>query len=492
MIKKTDPDTIHGWLEDNSGLSGGYAEKVVLPQEEKEIADFLREMSKNNMPVTVAGGGTGVSGARVPFGGVVLATDKLDEISHILPTKGDIPGSGVCARAVVQAGVTIQQLQDTVGRNNLIYPPDPTERNAFIGATVATNASGARSCRYGSTRNSVYRLKVILSNGEILNIRRGESFANAEGKFKIPLSGRKEIKFTIPTYKMPAVKTTAGYYASPRMDLIDLFIGQEGTLGVITEVEVTLIKKIENILGCFVFFPGEKQAWNFPLEFRKFSPLSLEYMDLNCLNLLRSKYPNIPDQARSAIFFEQEISSEKENQLLTKLEALLKKHKVPEEATWIAQTETARRKFQEFRHEIPSQINELVKQNKQPKLAPDIAVPEGHLIPMLEFYTQSLRKKQIPYFLFGHLGENHLHLNFLPRSEEELARANQLYLKFIRKGLSLGGTVSAEHGIGKIKRHYLEMMYGRKGIQEMVAVKKALDPRCILGRGNIFPESLLP
>jgi D-lactate dehydrogenase (cytochrome) len=110
---------------------------------------------------------------------------------------------------------------------------------------------------------------------------------------------------------------------------------------------------------------------------------------------------------------------------------------------------------------------------------------------MIEYYKKTLDPFNLEYTMFGHIGESHLHMNILPKNEEEFVKAKELHLTFAKKAVSLGGTISAEHGVGKIKIPYLEVMYGKEGLKQMAELKKLLDPKCILNRGNIFPEELL-
>lgn len=174
MIRSADPDAIRPYLKDASNLSGGYADEVVFPEDEKEVAGILEEASSTKTPVTIAGNGTGLVGARIPFGGIVLSTEKLGGLRHIHQAAGE-PGYAVTGPAI-----TLRALQEAVSAKGLLYPPDPTEQNAFLGATVATNASGARTFKYGATRRWIRRLKVVLATGDILELQRGECLADKE------------------------------------------------------------------------------------------------------------------------------------------------------------------------------------------------------------------------------------------------------------------------------------------------------------------------
>src|SRR6266850_1390110 len=181
MQIKSNPDEIQSFLSDASYMRDGYADRVVLPESVDEVMEILAAATKEGTPVTISGAGTGTVGGRVPFGGVVLATDKLNQIKSI--AHDDIGG-----RAVAEAGVILRDLQRAVEAEGLLYPPDPTERGCFLGGNVATNASGARTFKYGPTRNYVERLTIALTNGEVLDLRRGQLHADENGRIRIPLS----------------------------------------------------------------------------------------------------------------------------------------------------------------------------------------------------------------------------------------------------------------------------------------------------------------
>ena len=215
-----------GHLTDASHFRGA-AEGLLFPESEAEIARLLQESVRRKIPVTVSGAGTGLTGARVPQGGLLLCTERLNKI---LEVRAD-------GTSVVQPGVPLEQLERALDQKGFLYPPDPGEKQAFVGGTVATNASGARSFKYGATRAWVRRLRVVLPNGDLLEVRRGDEKAGADG-FWIQLSDGKRLRIPVPLRPMPAVKkNAAGYCAGPGTDLIDLFIGSEGTLGVFTEIE---------------------------------------------------------------------------------------------------------------------------------------------------------------------------------------------------------------------------------------------------------------
>lgn len=489
MLKKTDPDIIKGYLEDSSNLTGGYADGVFLPENEKEMAEALTECNSKKTPLTVSAGQTGTTGGCIPFGGWILSTQKLNRIINIDQEQ---------KFATVQPGVTLEEIEAAVKKEGLLYPPDPTEKTATIGGNVATNASGGRCFRFGSTRNWIRRLKIVLPNGTSLNLKRSLIHADKSGLFTLP-----HLSFNLPHYAMPKTKNSAGYYSSPGMDFVDLFIGSEGTLGIVSEIEIALAPALRETFDLVAFFPTEELAVDFVLESKLKSDQTInfyEFFDENTLQMLKSSYPKIPSGMKAAIYIEQEITEENEKTYLDSWADLLKKQQASIDDCWLGMNEKQKEELSKFRHAIPEHINDLFKQYHQIKLATDIAVPERKFKEMFNYYNDELRRAcqqagianyELMYIKFGHIGDNHLHVNLLAKNEKELALAKGLVLKFVHKAVSLGGTVSAEHGIGKIKHPYLKEMYGEPGINEMIRIKKTFDPNCILGLNNIFPKELL-
>jgi len=257
MLTKTQPDEIQDYLSDASFVRGGSASRVVFPELAEEVASILRDATNTKTAVTISGAGTGTVAGRVPFGGIVIASDKLNRIGEVVRTND----GGLIK---TEAGVRLIDLQRSVETQNLIYPPDPTERTCFIGGNVATNASGARTFKYGATRNYVESLKIALANGELISLRRGELYADAKGRIRLPLPSGNAVEAQLPSYQMPQVrKHASGYFVAPNMDVIDLFIGSEGTLGVVIEAELKLLPKPEGLLSGVVFFTDEQS----PLAF---------------------------------------------------------------------------------------------------------------------------------------------------------------------------------------------------------------------------------
>jgi D-lactate dehydrogenase (cytochrome) len=515
MLVKSGQDEIQSFLADASNIAGGHAARVLLPETSKEVAEALARATQERTPVTVAGAGTGVVGGRVPFGGVVLSTEKLNLVGEIMKEEGG-------GRAIAGAGVVLAELQREVRAHDLFYPPDPTETSCYLGGTVATNASGARTFKYGPTRAYLRRLRIALATGDLLDIRRGEVFAEADGRVRVPLGDGRGIEARLPSYRMPATrKHAAGYYVAPGMDLIDLFIGSEGTLGVVTEVEVSLLPRPEGVLSGVVFFKAEDDLLAFVREARarslatrasdgvagetsglaggdragpnesRLDARALEFFDAESLKFLRERYPLVPLGAAGAVFFEQETTPRTEDGLMAGWLGLVERHGALADDSWFGTNEHDRAEMRAFRHALPVMVNEWLARRGQRKVSTDMAVPDGAFPQMLRFYKDTLRAGHLQYVIFGHVGDNHVHVNILPRDDVEQVAAREVYARFVERAVSLGGTVSAEHGVGKLKRDYLRALYGDEHLREMAALKRAFDPACVLGRGNIFAEEFL-
>jgi len=409
--------------------------------------------------VTISGGGTGVTGGGVPQGGWVLSVEKLNRLEvH--------PGY-----AIAGAGVPLRDLQAAAQRTGQFYPPDPTENSAFLGGTIATNASGARSFKFGATRRWVEDLQVLLAGGRRLDIARGDAIDFDPGTIPVP----------------DVAKNTAGYLLRPGMDWVDLFAGSEGTLGVVTEARVKLLPAPAAVLAGVVFFAADGGALDAVDEWRSTDARMLEYLDRPSLDLLRARFPEIPAAAQAAILFDQALASADDPEVDRWLERIQAAGAFEEES-WFALSAADRERFRQFRHALPELVNDTVRRAGALKMHTDYAVPIARNREMLAYYRANL-EREFPgrYVIFGHIGDAHVHVNIFsdPANPD---RASHLLHDFARQAVALGGTISAEHGLGKRKRHLLELQYSAEDIGKMRAVKRRLDPANILGRGTLLPD----
>ena len=427
-----------------------------MAEDEGAVVAALAEASAARVPVTIAGAGTGVTGARVPFGGWVLSLEKLNRLEvH--------PGY-----AIAGPGVLLRDLHGAAQRSGQFYPPDPTETSASIGGTIATNASGSRSFKYGATRRWVERLRVVLAGGQVMDVARGEP-----------------VDFDPGSIPLPAVtKNTAGYLLRPGMDWVDLFVGSEGTLAVTTEARLRLLPAAPSVIGAVIFFPDDAATLDAVELWRQTAaPRMLEYFDAPSLLLLRRRFPEIPKGARAAILMEQEMDSDDDPELDRWIERIENSGALAEDS-WIALNARDRERFRQFRHGLPELVNDTVRQSGAMKMNTDYAVPLERNREMLALYRRRL-EEEFPgrYVIFGHIGDAHVHINLFSDPANP-AHATGVLLELAREAVQLGGTVSAEHGLGKRKAHLLELQYAAPHLEAMRAVKRRLDPAGILGPGT--------
>jgi len=446
-------------VSDASGFEG-WAEGIFAPSDEAGVLAVLNAAREKRMPVTVLGAGSGLTGARVAQGGWLLSLEHFRRLEI---------GDGVA-----QAGpaVTLVELNAAALPGGQFYAPDPTENTASVGGTISTNASGSRSFRFGSTRHHVLGLRVAMMDGRIVHFKRGD-----------------KVDFDIPSIPVPhTTKYTAGYPLRPGMDWIDLFCGAEGTLGVILEAELKLLPIPANLFSAVVFFAGDDaaldavEAWRSLVELRM-----IEYMDAASLDLLRTRYHEIPPSARAALLIEAEGDDiDGWSDRLEAAQALI-------EASWFAVSASDRERFRKLRHALPELVNATMLGRGFMKMGSDYAVPLARNREMLLYYRSRL-DALLPgrYVIYGHIGDAHVHVNMLPASREELAVAESLMKEFAQQSVAFGGTVSAEHGLGKRKAQLLKLQYRPEHIEAMMAVKRRLDPLWLLGRGTLFPEAELP
>ena len=496
MQVKTELDQLTNYLTDASNMPGGYAEKLFIPESAEEIAEILREANEKKIPVTISGARTGTVGGAIPFGGYVVSLERLNKIAKIDKDTKTV---------IVGAGVILRDLQKAVEAEGLFYPPDPTEWSCQVGGTVATNASGSRSFKYGATRNYVNALKIVLASGDILNLRRGETVADENGVLELRTEQGNVVTAKRPTYKRPHVrKNVSGYFNHKPLDAVDLFIGSEGTLGVIAETELSLLPMPEGFFSGIVFFENESDLLAFVTDARElsfanrrsqignsFDASLLEYFDKNALDFIRERFPEVPGNMQGAIFFEQETTAETEDILFEQWNELLEKHNADVDRSWFTTTDQDREKMREFRHALPVTVNERIARYDRKKVGTDMAVPDEKFAGFLRFYKQILDASGLDYVIFGHIGDCHLHANLLPKDETEAEKARHIYGRCVAQAIMLGGTVSAEHGIGKLKRKYLDAMMGERYLNEMAEFKRAFDANGILGRGNMFDVKFL-
>ncbi len=502
-------DKYISYLTDEAGFIQGSAERIYFPTNISEIQEILKEAYDSNIRVTISGGGTGVSGGRVPLGGWIIATDKLVSVKGGSPWKDEESGIEYSVKLsrsdttelTVPAAMTVKAIQNYARQYNLYYPPDPTERSCFIAGNVASNASGSRSFKYGVTRDWIQALSIVTPMGEPIKLIRT---GNKIGDKIIIKTETKTYNIPFPDYYQPKTrKNVAGPNIDENSELIDLFIGSGGMFGVIAEITIRLIDKPADIINMFVYCNTIDIALELVSRCRyqrdnniQPIPLSVEYVDDRAVRIIHEKDNSVPN-AKALVIIEQEFKDEMDNFLEFYLSVF---DELGIEDTSVAQTykEIEYHKF--LRHLIPETINALVKSYGQSKLGTDYAVPPEHYKTIVELGIQAGNKFEnefgfdnIGYAMWSHAGDAHIHLNFLPRNDVEMHRAKELMVELLREVVKLDGTIAAEHGLGKktfLGKPALFYQIGERGLEKIREMKLVMDPKNLLNAGNLFPVQL--
>lgn len=464
LLFKEDP-SIERYAEDT--MMRSLPDAVLHARDVQEIREALRFCHSNAIPVTFCGSQTSMTGASVAEGGLLVSTERLDQVLDI-----GIAGNQPCAKA--RPGITITALKKTVARQGWFYPPAPTSQDdARIGATVSTNATGEDSLQYGSTRKYIREIKVFLADGteKVFARKTGESF--------------------------PDEPTRAGYFPHGN-NPIDLFIGGEGTLGFIYEVTVDLVPLPPGFFSGLAPFPNNGQAVDFAIACMtegKLKPRALEFIDSGALATMKTHatFPKALEGARALIYFKQEYDDEAGfSRLLDTWLAALEKYstKAAVQETIVATTDRQKEEMRQWRHHIPGRINEEWRgfwPQGGGKVGSDWWVPIPKLKMMMDYVYKTGTASGLPFMAYAHIGRGHPHVNYLCKNAEEHKRAETLLLDCCRKAVSLGGGVAGEHGIGKLHRNLVPIQWRQDRIDQMIRIKKEWDPSWILGRGNILP-----
>lgn len=510
-----DPAALGAHLEDAAHFPGGHAAGIAFPRSEAEIASLLRSGGR----VLPIGAQSSLTGGATPFGEVLIATSRL---------------AGILAadrqRVVAQAGATLDDVQAAARAHGAAFPPTPTFTGATVGGSVANNAAGAATFKYGSIRGWVEALSVVLACGEVLDLARGSCVA-ADGRFVVETSAG-SIEIPVPSYVMPPVqKRSAGYFAAPGMDLVDLFVGSEGTLGIITEVTLRVLSPAPAVAVALVFCPADDVGLALVAELRRESmrtwatrdpagldAVAIEHVDERSLSLIRAHgdladlHVRTPDGATLALLVQLELppgtsSAEAYEQVanasgpagartaLGRFCRLLDRRGLLDLTELAAPGDVQRqRDLIRFRESVPARVNALVgaaKRDIDPRIektAADMIVPFERFAEMMEIYRRGFDEAGLDFAVWGHISDGNVHPNVIPRSYEDVVRGKAAIVQFGIEAARLGGCPLAEHGVGRnpVKQALLRQLYGEEGIAEMRAVKRALDPEGRLAPGVIF------
>jgi D-lactate dehydrogenase (cytochrome) len=498
-LLRSDQEQIQEFLQDESKCTG-WAESISFPETEEEIQALVALCQDKHLSLTIQGNLTGICGGAVPQGGHILNLSKMNRILEFNLEEGLVR---------VEPGVLLQDLNQALRKKRrekaLFFPPDPTEALASIGGMAACNASGAGSYFYGATRNYVHGIRMVTAQG-ILHVKRGEKtqqdllqeLGEPDGSFLL----EKEI----------LGKNVAGYDWQPQGDVVDLLLSSEGTLGIISELTLRLLPVPMKKMGILFFFRENQLAIEFVRWLRREevawleekpvgAPIAIEYMNGSSFRVVEEfrevkpelkRFQQIPQVIEAGIYVEfHEESEEKIDQVAEQLLGLNDHFNMVEGQEWCAFDEESLEQIQVFRHAVPEcanlrMVERKTKESRLRKLGTDFAVPNERLMACMVMYQQDLEELGIDSLIFGHIGDNHLHINLLPKTWEESEKCKLLIVKWESQVIAWRGTITAEHGVGRIKRSAFQRMYSSKDLQIMKAIKERFDSEGIFNPGVIF------
>jgi glycolate oxidase len=415
---------------------------VVEARSVADIQALLRWANRHKVPVTPRGAGTGLSGGALAVrGGVVLSMARFNRILEIDP---------VNRWAVVEPGVINFQLQEAAAPHGLFYPPDPASwESSSLGGNVAEDAGGPRCVKYGVTRAYVLQLEAVLPSGEVI------------------------------TCGPRTRKGVAGY------SLRDLLIGSEGTLAVITRMVLRLQPKPARTLTLLALLPDSACACALAATINRegLTPSALEFMDEAAVELVRGDLPMaLPEGCRSLLLLEADGGRAEAEELAERLGHLCGEAGALD--VWMAEGGEKAARLWEVRRRLSHTTRERFAQ----KLSEDIAVPLDRLQDCLEACRRLGEAKGVHVLAYGHLGDGNLHVNVLSREEGEasLARMWQVVEEIFRLAVDLGGTITAEHGVGCWKQPYIGIELSQQSEQLQMNIKRLFDPNNILNPAKIF------
>jgi D-lactate dehydrogenase (cytochrome) len=511
MRRDTDPDTIVSYLQDAARYPGGHSTEVCFPASEADVA----LLASAGQPLLVVGAQSSLTGGATPRGEILVSTSRLSSM-------GDWTNSSVrCG-----AGVVLRDLDAECARRGLFFPPIPTYDGATVGGVVSTDAAGAQTFKHGTTRAWVDALTVVLAGGEVLDLARGEVTAHPDGWFEIVRRSGARTRVPVPRSATPAVpKNSAGYRGGAGLDLVDLFVGSEGTLGVVTEVTLRLLPARPSWLAVLVPVRDDGEAAALTRELRAESALArgdatradvaaIEYMDERCVAVLREDgVPSrtgvpIPDAARALLLAQIELppsydrahaveelsDPSREGPVASFCRILDRFGLLASAVPALPGEEERRRALFALREAVPEGVNARVRaaalSSGEPvsKSGGDVIVPFGRFEEALARYRAILASTGLEAAIWGHISDGNVHPNLVATGAATMETARAAQLEIGKVAIELGGSPLAEHGTGRnpVKKALLAMLHGEAGVESMRATKRALDPDWLLAPGVIF------
>jgi len=510
---RTDRDILARYLEDAAHYPGGHALAVASPLTESDVSRLVRDASA----ILPVGAQSSLTGGATPMGEVVLDLSRMNRVIAVQEES-----------VRVQAGVPLSELDGALRRCGKYFPPVPTFMGAHVGGIAATNAAGAATFKYGTTRLWIVAMSVVLASGEVLDLERGAVTAHPDGYFDVHASNG-TTRVPVPGYRMPTVpKLSAGYYAESGMDLVDLFVGSEGTLGIVTELTLKVVASRPAMCLALVAFDSRSAAMGCVSQLRRAAMNTwrsgdpcgidisgIEHIDSRCLALLREDGADrefgirVPPETEIALLVTLELSpgttsahafdqigryEEVDGPLARFCRTLASAGVLDNVEIAVAGDDARAAQLLAFREAVPAAVNARVGRAKLDvdpritKTAADTIVPFERLEELMQIYDEEIRRRGLDAAVWGHISDGNLHPNVIPHSMADVEAGRQAIREFGLAAIRLGGSPMAEHGVGRnpIKQQLLRDLYGDEGIEQMRAVKRALDPQGKLAPGVLF------
>jgi glycolate oxidase len=417
---------------------------IVAPRNIQEVTEIVRLCHSKKIPIVPRGSGTNLAAGTTPTsGGIVLLFKNMNQIIEIDQDNLTV---------TVQPGVITQHLIEYVEQFGLFYPPDPSSMKiSTIGGNLNENSGGLRGLKYGVTRDYVCGLEVVLANGEV--VKTGGKLA----------------------------KDVAGY------DLTSLFIGSEGTLGIITEATLSLVPKPnykETMLALYDSLEDAAETVSNIIASR-IIPTTLEFMDQSTIEVVEEFAKiGLPTDVEAVLLIEQDGYKEiVEQEMILMKQLCIKNH--AREVTLAATPEEA----ESLRAARRAALSALARKSPTTILE-DATVPRSKIADMVRAIRSIAKKYDVTICTFGHAGDGNLHPTCLTdaRDEEEIKRVEEAFAEIFQTSIDLGGTITGEHGVGEMKAPYLEWKLGKEGIRVMRGIKDAIDPYHLMNPGKIFAK----
>ena len=499
----------HDYLKDESRMSGK-AESISFPESEAEVQAIVKTLLRRQTPITVQGSRTGVTGGAVPVGGHIMSLSKMTRVTGL-----ELDQNGSFSIRV-QPGISLAELQEQLDSRRFdcegwddnalnalrvfkkaekqFWPPDPSERSASIGGIAACNSRGICAHHYGAAGRYIKSIRVVDARGEAYSPGRRQ-YLFSDGICLLP--GENEIRIDpgIPREESP-------------VSLMDLYLGSEGMLGVITELTLSLQPLPSELWGIVFFFEEQFRAVDFIQATAKRKKTesdtdiaAIEFMDQTSLETIREfkkensrlrKLPEVDTRFASAVYMEIHGNNTEEVEAISRwlLEAAVE-HESDPDTTWAFCGEGEIEQLRLFRHAAAEAANLFIDRARQidsriTKLGTDMCLKKEPLSEVLKMYRRDLKASGLKASVFGHAADGHFHVNILPRNYQQFEEGRRLIEDWAKKISARGGSVVTEHGVGKIKKHLFPSNRLPNRLKLICSIKKQLDPKGLWNPGNMI------